>query len=76
MISFIKQIFTGVTGEFSSKRTVTFFAVVMMLIAFVAQIFFGIDIPQWMFESIVYVVIAGVGFVAAEHLGNFKSSGM
>ena len=73
MLTFLKQIFTGVTGEFSSKRTVTFFAVVMMLIAFVAQVFFGVEIPQWMFESVVYVVIAGVGFVAAEHLGTFKS---
>lgn len=73
MLNFFKQIFTGVTGEFSSKRTVTFFAVVMMLIAFVAQVFFGVEIPQWMFESVVYVVIAGVGFVATEHLGTFKS---
>lgn len=73
MLTFFKQIFTGVTGEFSSKRTVTFFAVIMMLVAFVAQIFLGIEVPQWLFESVVYVVIAGVGFVAAEHLGTFKS---
>lgn len=71
---YTKEIFSGVRGEFSSKRTVTFLAVIMMMIAFVALVFFGVDIPQWLFENIVYVVMVGLGMVGAEQLGQFKQS--
>ena len=73
--TYLKQIFMDVQGHFSSKRTVTFLCVIMMIVSFVAQIFFAVPVPQWMFESIVYVAIAGLGMVGAEHLGIFKSSG-
>ena len=74
MKRYFTQIFTGVTGEFSSKRTVTFLAVIMMVIAFVAVVFFGVNVPQWLFENIVYVVMVGLGMVGAEQFGQLKHS--
>lgn len=68
-----KEIFMDVRGTFSSKRTVIFLCVIMMLCAFFGQVFFAFAVPQWMFEAIVYVIIAGLGMVGAEHLGTFKS---
>ena len=73
MDKYLKEIFMNVKGEFSSKRTVIFICVVMMIISFIAIVFFGVPVPQWLFENIVYVVIGGLGMVGAEYLGKFKA---
>lgn len=72
-MSTIKEIFTGVNGVLSSKRVVTFICVVLMTIGFVLDLFLDLSVPQFMYEAIMYVVIAGVGFTGAEQFAKGKT---
>ena len=53
-------------GEPSSKRFVTMLAVLMMSVGYFANLFWSYTVEQFMFESVMYVVIAGLGFCGAE----------
>jgi hypothetical protein len=53
------------TGTVSSKRTVTILAFLMCSGGFVASIC-GYNVDSKLFESMMYIVIAGLGFTASE----------
>ena len=55
----------GVDGTISSKRTVTILAVLMCSGGFVASIC-GYNVDSKLFDSMMYIVIAGLGFTASE----------
>jgi hypothetical protein len=55
----------GCNGTVSSKRVVTLFAFVLCAIGFIADIY-GYKITPVLFESMIYLVIAGLGFTASE----------
>ena len=61
----------GVNGTVSSKRVVTLFAVVLCAIGFIADIY-GYKITPVLFESMIYLVIAGLGFTASEKFASKK----
>ncbi len=52
-------------GTVSSKRTVTILAFLMCSGGFVASIC-GYSVDSKLFESMMYIVIAGLGFTASE----------
>jgi len=52
-------------GTVSSKRTVTILAFLMCSCGFVASIC-GYTVDSKLFESMMYIVIAGLGFTASE----------
>jgi hypothetical protein len=52
-------------GTVSSKRTVTILAFLMCSGGFVASIC-GYNVDSKLFESMMYIVIAGLGFTASE----------
>lgn len=56
----------GHNGSLSSKRVITFAAFVLCAVAFIANLFWNADISQFMYESMMYIVIAGLGFTASE----------
>ena len=59
----------GVDGTISSKRTVTILAFLMCSGGFVASIC-GYTVDSKLFESMMYIVIAGLGFTASEKFTN------
>lgn len=65
MRKWINEMLSG-QGEISSKRFITFLAFGLMSIAFLANLFFAYTIEQFMFESMSFIVIAGLGFTASE----------
>lgn len=73
MKKIIKEIFTGVNGVLSSKRVVTMICVVLMILAFLLDLFIDLSVPQFMYEAIMYIVIAGVGFTGAEQFAKGKT---
>lgn len=73
MKKIIKEIFTGVNGVLSSKRVVTMIAVFLMTLAFLLDLFIDLSVPQFMYEAIMYIVIAGVGFTGAEQFARGKT---
>ena len=52
-------------GTVSSKRTVTILAFLMCSGGFIASIC-GYSVDSKLFESMMYIVIAGLGFTASE----------
>lgn len=75
MIKSIKEIFTGVNGDLSSKRVVTFICVLLMAVAFLLDLIMDLSVPQFMFEAVMYIIVAGIGFSGAEHFAKSKSTG-
>ena len=57
----------GVNGSVSSKRVITFLAFIVCVYGFIADIH-GYKVTPALFESMIYIVIAGLGFTASEKL--------
>jgi hypothetical protein len=55
----------------SSKRVITFLAFLLCAAAFIAMIY-GYTIDQKLFDSMMYIVIAGLGFTASEKFAPTK----
>ena len=55
----------------SSKRVITFLAFLLCAAAFIAMIY-GYPIDQKLFDSMMYIVIAGLGFTASEKFAPTK----
>lgn len=56
----------GVNDTISSKRVVTLLAFLLCALAFVCELVYGLDVKQQTFDSMMYIVIAGLGFTASE----------
>ena len=50
----------------SSKRVITFVAFVLVAVGFFAETFFGYQTKQFTMESLMYIVLGGLGFTASE----------
>jgi hypothetical protein len=55
----------GVNGTISSKRVVTLLAFVMCASGFITMLY-GHPIDSKIYDSMMYIVIAGLGFTASE----------
>ena len=55
----------GCNGTVSSKRVITLLAFLICAFGFIADIF-GKQITPSLFDSMIYLVIAGLGFTASE----------
>lgn len=56
-------------GKVSSKRLVTFLCLLFMLLAFTSNLFWDFEVKDSLFESLSYIVMAGLGFTASENFG-------
>jgi len=50
----------------SSKRVITFLAFLLIAIAFFSELFFEKKVSPQTFDSIMYIVLGGLGFTATE----------
>jgi hypothetical protein len=57
----------------SSKRVITFLAFLLCAGAFIAMIY-GYHIDQKIFDSMMYIVVAGLGFTASERFATTKEN--
>ena len=57
-------------GSVSSKRVVTLVAFVLCGLAFMVDLFTSYKAERYLFESMMYIVIAGLGFTASEKFTN------
>ena len=53
-------------NKVSSKRFVTFICLLFMLIGYVANLFWDFTVDENIFNSLQWIVMAGLGFTAAE----------
>lgn len=63
---YISQVLQDTNGSYSSKRFVTLLCVALMACGFLANLFGDYTVDQFMYESVMYIVIAGLGFSGAE----------
>ena len=56
----------GTDDNISSKRLITLLAFVMCSIAFMVDLFTTLTVAPQFFDSMMYIVIAGLGFTASE----------
>lgn len=57
-------------GSISSKRVITLLCTVLMAVGFIANMFFGYKVDEHIFDSIMMIVIAGVGVTGIEKFAN------
>jgi hypothetical protein len=56
----------SIDGSLSSKRVVTLSAFLLCATAFIANLFFQLKIDQFIFDSMAYIAMAGLGATVAE----------
>jgi hypothetical protein len=56
----------GHNGTLSSKRVVTILAFILCAVGFVANLFWDFTIEEFIYSSMMYIAIAGLGIVGAE----------
>jgi hypothetical protein len=59
----------GTNNSISSKRVITFLAFILCAWAFVASVV-GYEVDPKLFDSMMYIVVAGLGFTASEKFSN------
>lgn len=70
MIKYIKEMMKDQEGNFSSKRFITVGAFLLLSVAFLVNIFIEIQLPEYVWDDMMYIVILGVGFTASERFTN------
>jgi len=56
----------GTDEGISSKRVVTLLAFVLCAAGFVGDLIWNLDVKDTIYESMMYIAIAGLGFTASE----------
>lgn len=56
----------GHNGSVSSKRVVTVVAFLLCMTGFVANLFWGFKIDEFIYNSMMYIVVGGLGFTGLE----------
>jgi len=65
-MSFLRDMLTDIDGGISSKRVITFLAFLLCSVAFISNIFWNYEVNNTLFENMMYIVVAGLGFTASE----------
>lgn len=73
-IDYVKGILADSGGTPSSKRAITFLFAVLIMVAFVANLFWGYQVDEKLVDSVMMVVIAGFGFTGVEKFAPSNSS--
>ena len=62
----IKGMMSEGDGKLSNKRVITLLSTVMLVVAFVANLFFGYKIDDNILNAIMFVIIGGMGITGME----------
>jgi uncharacterized membrane protein len=66
-MNFLKSMLSdGVNDTISSKRVITFLSFLLCAAAFIADLGWDLKVDFPVFQSMMYIVIAGLGFTASE----------
>lgn len=74
-MNWFHSIFTDGTDDgISSKRVVTILAFLMCSAGFIGDLFWDLQVKDAVYESMMYIVIAGLGFTASEKFSKIKKT--
>jgi hypothetical protein len=71
-MNWVKSMLSDGGDIVSSKRVITFLAFLLCAAAFVGNTWFGYKVDSNLFNSLMYIVIAGLGFTASEKFAQNK----
>ena len=54
-------------GNVSSKRVITIISFILMSVGFIVNVFMDIPIKEFIWDGMLYLVAAGLGFSTIEH---------
>jgi len=61
-----RSMLIGLDGQVSSKRMITFIAFICVTIAFLVNVFMEVHLEEHIFDGMLYLVMAGMGFSSFE----------
>lgn len=74
--TYLSQVLQGTGGTYSSKRFVTIISLIALLGTYIANTFFQYPVDKELFDSLMYVVVAGLGITGTEKFApSTKSAG-
>jgi hypothetical protein len=73
MKRFFKSLLSA-NGEISSKRSIGISASLTIIFASIVDLFSSYTITDYVFEGLVWLAIAGLGFIASEKFADFISN--
>jgi hypothetical protein len=65
-MNWIKSALKGLDGHVSSKRLVTLISFACIVIAFLVNVFMEIPLQEHVYDGMLYLVMAGMGFSSFE----------
>ena len=74
MRKFICSLIADVDGHASSKRVITMLAFFCVMIAFMVNVFMSIPLEEFVFDGMMYLVAAGLGFSTVEKFSRDKKA--
>lgn len=66
MSRIVREILSDVDGRLSSKRIFTCLGFIMIMSGFYGDLIWDLSVAPVVFESVTFIVIAGLGFTGAE----------
>lgn len=66
ILSYVRGIMEDNGGSPSSKRLVTLLSALLIFTGYVANLFWDFTVEEFMFNSMMYITIAGLGFTGME----------
>lgn len=63
------------SGQTSSKRLITLLSFLMICVASFLDMFTSFKISEFIFDGLMWIVVAGLGFISSERFSNFKNNG-
>lgn len=66
VINYLKGMLADHAGSPSTKRVITVLFALLIMVAFVANLFWGYHVDDKLVDSVMYIVIAGFGFTGVE----------
>lgn len=63
---------SDVDGQISSKRVVTLLGFLCLMIAFLVNVFMQIPIEEFVYNGMLYLVAAGLGFTTFEKFSRYS----
>ena len=73
---FLLEMIQDIDGCVSSKRIMTFVCCILVVVAFVVDLFTDLAVSDYVFNGVSWIVIAGLGFIGAERFGSGPLSGL
>lgn len=62
----MKSMVSDVDGHISSKRTITLLAFFCVMLAFLVNVFWQVKLEEFIFDGMLYLTAAGLGFSTME----------